>query len=506
MENSPPCGDFWMNMANLESENPVANIAAMNHALVLIEGGKLPEPQLVCRLIAGLVSNLEKPHHEIATKRGFRSILKAISDAITSNNINMDSKGEALHAIQCYLMNEALRRIQHHASMVRLLKVPDQLTAVKVMYTFFHSSPGIMNDTRYVRAFASLMLSPHATVVYACAGALPSLSRVVPGFAFAVARAYCNILIVFPPQLSLQIPSVILILDRLKQIRMTMVDHPGFDNLAMDVLGALANRNFAVRRKVLNLAVSLLTPRNIVDVLWFLKNELDLAATADIPIEYQQMLAEAIRECQSAYPESIMRFILDPKYLVFIDCICYIKEIMDRNPMLRAQLLKGILRALRHVKTSPVCAAAVWAISVCSESLLEARGSVDAIFSLFEDLLKRRDMEKLINGDREVEHEYMLPRDYYGVKDRDAQGDHLKPWLVEMEELLFVHIGLTQQADGCYAIASSSKGSSSSEDASLSIPSLDHTDNLEILVQSGDVLLADFVDEILSMLLEKAGV
>ena len=201
-----------------------------------------------------------------------------------------------------------------------------------------------------------------------------------------------------------------------------------------------------------------------------------------------------------------MRFILDPKYLVFIDCICYIKEIMDHNPMLRAQLLKGILRALRHVKTSPVCAAAVWAISVCSESLLEARSSVDAIFSLFEDLLKRRDMEKLINGDREVEHEYMLPRDYYGFKDRDAQGNHLKPWLMEMEELLYVHIGLTKQADGCYDIASSSKGISSSEDASLSIPSLVHTDNLEILVQSGDVLLADFVDDILSMLLEKAGV
>ncbi|PUZ68947.1 hypothetical protein GQ55_2G069700 [Panicum hallii var. hallii] len=418
MENTPPCGDFWMIMANLESENPVANIAAMNHALVLIDGGKLPEPQL------------------------------------------------------------------HHASMMRLWKVRDQLTAVKVMYIFFHSSPGIINDTRCVRAFASLMLSPHAAVVYACAGALPSLSRVVPGFAFAMARAYCNILIVFPPQLSFQIPSVVLILDRLKQISTTMVDHPGLDDLAMDVLGALANRNFAVRRKVLNLAVSLLTPRNIVDVLWFLKNELDLAATADIPIEYQQMLAAAIRECQSAYPESIMRFILDPKYLVFIDCICYIKEIMDRNPMLRPAP-EG------YSEGAPAC---------------QARGSFDAILSLFEDLLKRRNMEKLIHGDTEVEQEYMLPRDYYGVKDKDAQGDHLKPWLMEMEELLFVHIGLTQQADGCYAIASSSEGSSSSDNVSLFIPSLDHTDNLEILVQSGDVLLADFVDDILSMLLEKDGV
>ncbi|CAL5089683.1 unnamed protein product [Urochloa decumbens] len=505
MENNPSSGDFWMIMADLESENPVANIAAMNHASALIGGGKLPEPLLVRRLIAGLLSNLAKPHHEIAVKRGFHSILKAIWTAIISNNMNMDSsaRSEALHAILCYLMDRAFLRIQRHGSMVRMFTVPDQLTAVKIMCTFFRSSPGIINDARCVRAFASLMLSPHAAVVCACAGALPSLSLVVPGFGFTMARAYCHILIVLPPQSSLQISSVILMLERLKQISTTMVDHPGFNDLAMHVLGALANRNFAVRKKVLNLAVSLLTPGNVSDVLRFLKNELDLATTANIPIEYEHMLEEAIRECHSAYPESIILFIQDPMYSVFSDCFRYIKDIMDRNPMLRAQLLRGLLRALRHVKSSPVCAAAVWAISVCSESQLEAIGSMDAILCLFGDLLDRRDKEKLILEAGEVEHEYMLPRDYYGVRDRDSQGDHLKPWLMEMEELLFVHIGLTQQADGSYSIASSSK-CSGSEDVSFFIPSLDHTDNLEVLLQSGDVLLADAVESILSMLQEKA--
>ncbi|CAN6197432.1 unnamed protein product [Urochloa humidicola] len=506
MKNTPPCGDFLMIMADLESQNPAANIAAMNHASVLIAGGKLPEPVLVRRLIAGLLSNLAKPHHEIAVKRGFHSILKAIRVAITSNNINMDSSShtEALHAIWYCLMDSAFLRIQRHGSMVRMFTVPDQLTVVKVMCMFFRSSPGIINDTRCVRAFASLMLSPHAAVVCACAGALPSLSLVVPGFGFTMTRAYCHILKVLPPQSSLQISSVVLILERLKQISTTMVDHPGFKDLSMDVLGALANCNFAVRKKLLNLAVSLLTPGNVRDVLLFLKNELDLAATANNTIEYQQMLEEAIRECHSAYPESIMRFVHDPVYPVFVDCFRYIKDIMDRSPMLRAQLLRGLLRALRHVKSSPVCAAAVWAISVCSEPHSEALGTMDAIWCLFEDLLDRRDKEKLILGAGEVEHEYMLPRGYYGVKDRDAQGGHLKPWLMEMEELLFVHIGLTQQADGSYAIASSSKSISGSEDVSFFIPSLDHTDNLGYLLQSGDVLLADVVESILSMLQEKA--
>jgi len=62
-----------------------------------------------------------------------------------------------------------------------------------------------------------------------------------------------------------------------------------------------------------------------------------------------------------------------------------------------------------------------------------------------------------------------------------------------------VHIGLTRQADGSYAIASSSQSSASSED----VPSLNHTDNLAFVVQSGDVLLADFVESMLSKLVDE---
>ncbi|RLM75619.1 hypothetical protein C2845_PM15G01060 [Panicum miliaceum] len=414
MENTPPCNNFLMIMADLESENPVANVAAINHASALIAGGKLPEPLLLCHLIAGLASNLAKPHHEVVVKRDVYSIVKAIRGVIISNYMNMDSSAcdEALRAIQSCFMDEFFRRIQHHE------------------------------------------------------------------------RTIC---------------SAVLVLDRLKQISMTMVDHPRIDELALDVLAALANPNFAVRKKVLNLAVSFLTPGNVGGVLRILMNELDLAATSDIPIEYQKMLEEAITECHSAYRESIMQIILDPKYFVFIDCIRYIKDIMDCNPLLGPQLLKGLLRAPRHVRSSPVCAAAVWAISVCSDSLLETHGAMVAISPLFKDLMDRRDIEKLIIGGGEVEHEYMLASDCYGVKEGDAQEQHLQPWLMEMEELLFVHIGLTRQADGSYAIASSSKSSASSDD----VPSLDHTDNLAFLMQSGDALLADFVENMLSKLVDE---
>ena len=70
MENTGRCGDFGMITANLESENTVANVDATNRASALIAKGKFPEPQLLCHLISGLASNLEKPNHDSAVKEG----------------------------------------------------------------------------------------------------------------------------------------------------------------------------------------------------------------------------------------------------------------------------------------------------------------------------------------------------------------------------------------------------------------------------------------------------
>lgn len=502
MENTAPCGDFGKIVADLESENLVANVSAVNQASALIAGGKIPEPQLLCRLIAGLASNLEKPDHDSAIKRCVSFTLKAIRVAVIKNRMNMDSsaRGEALHAIWCCFMDQGLRRIQRDSNMVRLWTVQDQLSAVKIICTFFRLSPVNISDTRCVTAFASLMLSPYSTVVCACADALLSLPPVVPGFSFAIARAYCHMLATVSPQSPLEVSSMVAMLGRLKQVSTTMVHHPGFSDLAVDVLAALSNCNLAVRKNLLNLMVRLLTPRNISAVLLLLDNELNRAA--NIHIEYHKMLEEAIRECHAAFPGCIVEFTLDPKYSVFIDSILYIIDIMNPDQSLRGPLLKGLLRALRHVKSPLVCAAAVWAISMFSGSLEEVSDAIVALSCFFKDLLDRRKIEKLILGG-EAENQYKLSTDYYGVTAGDAtQGKHQQPWLMEMEELLFVRIGLTRQAGGSYAIPSSSKSSASSSNAYLPEP-LGNTDNLIFLVHSGDALLADFVEIMLSNLKKK---
>lgn len=142
----------------------------------------------------------------LPSKRGVSLSLKAIRVAIIRNHMNMDSSahGEALHAIWHCFMDEGLRCIQCDASTVRLWTVQDQLAAVKMLCTFFRLSPVNIDE------------GVSQPVVCACADALLSMPHVFPGFAYAIARAYCLKLVTVPPQSSLQISSMVAMLGRLK--------------------------------------------------------------------------------------------------------------------------------------------------------------------------------------------------------------------------------------------------------------------------------------------------
>jgi coatomer subunit beta len=70
------------------------------------------------------------------------------------------------------------------------------------------------------------------------------------------------------------------------------------DDVAMSVLRALAFCDLAVRQKVLNLAVDLLTPWNKEKMVELLDKEMHAAFTT---IEYRAMLEEAIHKCHNKY-------------------------------------------------------------------------------------------------------------------------------------------------------------------------------------------------------------
>jgi hypothetical protein len=90
-------------------------------------------------------------------------------------------------------------------------------------------------------------------------------------------------------------------------------------------------------------------------------------------------------------------------------------DIIVNNPLQRLQLLNGLLRVLRHVKSSVVCAATVWAISVSTVPRKDVCRVLTAISSHFKDMLEQRKIEKQINGVLEVQHGFTLYTDHYSA-------------------------------------------------------------------------------------------
>ena len=66
-------------------------------------------------------------------------------------------------------------------------------------------------------------------------------------------------------------------LDRLEEIKR---DHlKAMQDLIIDILKALASPNMEIRRKTLNIALDLVTPQNIGEVIQVLKKEINLTQT-----------------------------------------------------------------------------------------------------------------------------------------------------------------------------------------------------------------------------------
>lgn len=293
METNSPCADFSVIASTLLCGNDIAKICAMVDIMVhLARGETLPGDIQLHHLISSLSSILIQAHSHITMNHAARYALKAIRASVTTNmTMDLSARNNALYAINCCWEDEAFGYILRDPIDLRLLTLPAQRGALRIMQTCLSRFPGHANDVRCIVGFVSLLSSPHTEVVCGCADALLPLCSIVPGFAYAVAKAYCNLITHTP---SLRTENMLIVLDRLQQLRSAIMEGSGMDDMATYVLRALAVGDLAVQQKVLNLAMGLLTPWNIKSMVHFLHNEKN-AATATT--EYCVMLERAIQAC-----------------------------------------------------------------------------------------------------------------------------------------------------------------------------------------------------------------
>ncbi|XP_028790903.1 coatomer subunit beta-1 [Neltuma alba] len=240
---------------------------------------------------------------------------------------------------------------------------------------------------KYIKLIISLLNAPSTAVIYECAGTLVSLSS-APTAIRAAATTYWQLL------LSQSDNNVkLIVLDRLNELKSSyreiMVE------MVLDILRALSSPNLDIRRKTLDIALELIAPRNIGEVVMMLKKEVVKTQGGEHEKngEYRQMLVQAIHACAIKFPEVastvvhvLMDFLGDTNVASAMDVVVFVREIIETNPKLRVSIVTRLLDTFYQIRAARVCSCALWIIGEYCLSLAEVESGIATIKQCVGDL------------------------------------------------------------------------------------------------------------------------
>jgi coatomer subunit beta len=233
------------------------------------------------------------------------------------------------------------------------------------------------NKARYLRLIFDLLESQLSTVKYEAAHALTTLTS-NPVAVKAAAGKFIELAIKEPDN-----NVKLIVLDRVDQLRGK--NEGVLDDLTMEVLRVLSSPDLDVRKKSLNIALEMITSRNVEEVVLLLKKE--LMKTVDEQYEksseYRSLLISAIHHSAIKFPEvaasvvgSLMDFISDVSSSASaVDVISFVKEVVERFPDLRASIIERLVATLAEVRAGKVYRGVLWIIG---EFSLEPKDVRDA--------------------------------------------------------------------------------------------------------------------------------
>lgn len=161
----------------------------------------------------------------------------------------------------------------------------------------------------------------------------------------------------------------LIVFDRVEQLHL---QYPNtLNDLTMDILVALSSPDLDVRKKVLKIALGMVSSRNVDDVVNYLKKELTKTVNQQFEknSEYRQLLIQAIHTCAIRFAEVaasvvdlLLDFIGDSSSSSAVDVISFVKEVVEIFPDLRASIVSRLLHTIETVRASSVYRGALWII------------------------------------------------------------------------------------------------------------------------------------------------
>ncbi|KAG1677518.1 Coatomer subunit beta [Nymphon striatum] len=335
---------------------------------------KLPEPELLEPLMPAIRTCLEHRHSYVrrnavlAIYTIFRKFDSLIPDApeLIANYLegeqDMSCKRNAFMMLIHADQERALSYLTSCIDQVHTFGDILQLVIVELIYKVCHANPS--ERSRFIRCIYNLLNSSSAAARYEAAGTLVTLSN-APTAIKAAASCYIELIIKESDN-----NVKLIVLDRLIALK----EHPSHERvmqeLVMDILRVLSSPDLEVRRKTLNLALELVSSRNVEEMVLVLKKEVSKTHNTiehEDNGKYRQLLVRTLHTCCVKFPDVsptviplLMEFLSDTNELAAADVLVFIREAVQRFENLRSIIINKLLEVFSSIKSPKIYRAALW--------------------------------------------------------------------------------------------------------------------------------------------------
>ncbi|KAL5727252.1 hypothetical protein ACHQM5_000469 [Ranunculus cassubicifolius] len=360
---------------------------------------RLKETEIIEPLIPSVLQNLEHRHPYIRKsailavmsiynlEHGDQLLVDApemIEKALTSEQDPSAKRNAFLMLFNC-AQERAIRYLITHENTVADWNEMLQMVVLELIRKVCKAKQG--EKGKYIMIIIALLSAPSAAVQYESASTLVSLSS-SPTVIRAAAQAYCQLL-----QSQSDNNVKLIVLDRLNELKAT--NREFMVEMIMDVLRALLSPNLDIRRKTLDIALDLITPRNVEEVVLTLKKEVVKTQSTEMEKngEYRQMLVQSIHSCAIKFPNVastvvhlLMDFLGDSNVASAMDVVVFVREIIETNPKLRVSIITRLLDTFYQIRAARVCSCALWIMAEYCLSLSEVESAIMTIKQSLGDL------------------------------------------------------------------------------------------------------------------------
>jgi coatomer subunit beta len=231
-------------------------------------------------------------------------------------------------------------------------------------------------QARYLRLIFDLLEAGASTVIYEAASSLTALTNNPVAVKAAAAKFI---------ELSIKEADnnvKLIVLDRVDQLRKK--NEGILDDLIMEILRVLSSTDIDVRKKALEIAMEMVSSKNVEEVVLLLKKELSKTVDQEYEknAEYRSLLIHSIHQCAIKFSEVaasvvelLMDFIADFNNASAVDVINFVKEVVEKFPNLRTTIVQRLVSTLSEVRAGKVYRGILWIIG---EYSLEEKDIRDA--------------------------------------------------------------------------------------------------------------------------------